>query len=250
MSQHYIFNALHELRFGMHNDHGIHGATPPDKLHYMNIGQYGYTRDCLFAQLGETGNLSVAINNIATLVGVFLQRQSDRDLPRTSFAKGVQAGRLQGHEMTGVILVLSGALRTTRGRETILTKAIGKQKANFPNETAIAKWVALLETQLQYEAWLNLSEMEVRLVRRSGPKLREYMKMSTEVLNRQVGMQENTLNNHLSLHMEDSILFFGVPGEFDTFNNERHHRPNKAASQLTQRHPEKFNTQLAKRKRP
>ena len=249
ISQHCIFNAFYELRFGCHDDTGIHGATPPDKLHYMNIGQFGYSRECLFQQLGETGQLSEGLSNIATLVGVFLQRQSDRDLPRTSFANGVQGGRMTGEEMTGVILVLSGALRTTRGRQMILNKAIGKQKANFPNETAIAKWIALLETQLQYEAWLSLDEMSVSVVKGSDPKLRQYMDMTKEVQNRQSGMKHNTLNHHLTMHMRDAVVNFGVPGEFDTFNNERHHRDDKATSRMTQRRPDKFNTQLARKKR-
>ena len=43
MSQQYIWNAFYELRFGSHNDKGIHGACPIELLHWICIGQFGYT---------------------------------------------------------------------------------------------------------------------------------------------------------------------------------------------------------------
>ena len=102
------------------------------------------------------------INGLAKSMGHFFKRQSDRDLPRTMFSKGTKKGKLQAHEMRGVvILVLLAVLRTTQGRETLLTESRGKQKDFLGDEEKIRNWTMLLETYLQWEAWLCLPELSV-----------------------------------------------------------------------------------------
>ena len=244
MSQQHCPNAFHDLTFGQHNNWGIHGATPPDATHWLYIGQMGYARECLFAQLGDTSKLSSDISNLATAIGIMLQRRSDRNLPRTTFNRGVKGGKLMAHEMTGVILVLSGALRTTEGRNLILNNARGEQKKHFPNLTAIRRWMMCLETVLHLEAWMKEKTMEVELVKRANTKLREYMNMSKKVANRQVGMKHNTLNHHITKHIPDSILQFGTPDNVDTDINESHHKPDKKTAQRTQKQQDKFDIQM------
>jgi hypothetical protein len=38
MSQQQIKNAWHPIRFGTHNDEGVHGATPLEMLHALLLG--------------------------------------------------------------------------------------------------------------------------------------------------------------------------------------------------------------------
>ena len=83
---------------GKHNDCGIHGATPPDLTHYLDIGQQGCARHCLFAQLGDSSKLGESISSLGSAIGVLLQRRSDRNLPRTSFNRGVKQGKVMAHE--------------------------------------------------------------------------------------------------------------------------------------------------------
>jgi hypothetical protein len=46
-SQNCIKNAFHGLRFGLHNQRGIHGSCPWELLHGVLLGIFKYVRDCL-----------------------------------------------------------------------------------------------------------------------------------------------------------------------------------------------------------
>ena len=249
LSQQLAVNALHDFRFGLHNDRGIHGATHLEALHSIQLGQFGYSRSTFFLQTGESSILSTKINTLASAVATYLERQSDKTLPRTSLfiTKGVQSGTVTGHEMAGLILVLGLTIRVTEGRNTLLQQARGKQNVYFPDEEAVRQWTVLLETQLMYEAWVKSEEMEVSLVKRADTKMREYMNMCKLVMKRDIlkeGMGHNTKNHHGQKHLAESILDYGVPENINTFDNERHHKPDKRTAQRTQKQAEKFDIQM------
>ena len=250
MSQHVAENAFHELRFGLHNKCGVHGATCLESLHSTQLGQFGCSRGCFFLQTGKDSKLSTEINNIATAMGTYLGRQSDKSLPRTTFNRGIQGGKVMGHEMTGLLLVLTLTLRCSLGRDTILSVAKGNQKKCFADECDVNNWIMLLEAQLQYEAWAKEESMEVALVERARTKMREYMNLCKLVQKRdllEVGMGHNTKNHHAQKHLADSILDFGVPENLNTFDNERHHRPDKKTAQRTQKQAAKFDIQMGQK---
>ena len=250
MSQHVAENAFHELMFGLHNECGIHGATCLESLHSIQLGQFGCSRGCFFLQTGKDSKLSTEINNIATAMGTYLGRQSDKSLPRTTFNRGIQGGKVMGHEMTGLLLVLTLTLRCTKGRDAILNMARGDQKKYFADESDIRNWIMLLEAQLQYESWAKEETMEVELVKRAKIKMKEYMDMCKLVQKRdllEVGMGHNTKNHHGQKHLADSILDFGVPENLNTFDNERHHRPDKKTAQRTQKQADKFDIQMGQK---
>ena len=81
LSQIGVENAFHGLRFGLHNDRGIHGACPAEMLHAILLGLFMYTRDCFFKQIGKTSKAAEAVNGLACEIGMLLARQSDRDKP-------------------------------------------------------------------------------------------------------------------------------------------------------------------------
>ena len=247
ISQHPIWNAFYELRFGLHNNHGIHQATPLDHLHWLLLGQNKYGRNSLFEQTGPDSKLTKNLDAVATSVGFLFKRQSDRLRPRTMFSKGVQKGKLMGHEMTGVLLVLAVTLRCTRGRRYILEEARGKQKQFLPDERFIMDWIQLLETMLQFGQWLLQDEMDVSTVERAKVKLREYMNMTKRIGKRQKGMGYKTMNFHGTKHIADSILDFGVCNNFNTFHNERHHKRDKGSAKRTNRRPGTFDVSVAKK---
>ena len=249
LSQQLAENALHDFRFGLHNDRGIHGATHLEALHSIQLGQFGYSRSTFFLQTGESSILSTKMNTLAAAMAAYLERQSDKTLPRTSLfiAKGVQSGTVTGHEMAGLILVLGLAIRVTEGRNNLLKQARGKQNLYFPDEEAVRQWIVLLETQLMYESWVKSEEMEVSLVKRAETKMREYMNMCKLVMKRDIleeGMGFNTKNHHGQKHLAESILDYGVPENINTFDNERHHRPDKRTAQRTQKQADKFDIQM------
>ena len=102
MSQQLINNAWDVVRFGLHNDYGVHGACPLELLHWLLLGQYKYLRGMFYYQTGKESKLSDKVNAIAQHMGYLFSRQSDQDKPRTKFSKGIKKGKLQGHEMTGL----------------------------------------------------------------------------------------------------------------------------------------------------
>ena len=81
-----------------HNEQGIRGACPMEMLHALLLGVFKYVCDCLFKQVGNTSQLSDDINVLAQEYGRLLSRQSQRDLPKTTFARGIRKGKLMAKE--------------------------------------------------------------------------------------------------------------------------------------------------------
>ena len=48
LSQTYLLNAFHDIRFSMGNDAGIHGSCPSEMLHAFLLGTFKYLRDIFF----------------------------------------------------------------------------------------------------------------------------------------------------------------------------------------------------------
>ena len=245
LSQQLIQNCWYHVLFGCHNKCGIHGACPLEILHWFQLGKYKYSRACFFSQTGKDSIVGNLINALAITMGFFFKRQSDRDLPRTMFSKGIKKGKLQAHEMQGLVLVLLACIHTARGREILLTESRGKQKEYFGDEEKIANWTRLLETYLQWEAWLNLPTLSVFDITRSRTKVREILAMEKRTCQRDTGMEFRTFNFHAAIHVADDMLDFGVPGNVNTSSNEMHHKPSKSAALRTQKRQKCFDFQCA-----
>ena len=245
LSQQYIDNAWYKVGFGLHNDYGVHGASPLEILHWLQIGKYGKLRDMFFVQSGKSSQLSLKLNALAKAVGRVFKRQSDRDLPRTNFSKGLRKGKLMAHEMSGLLLVLIATIRCTEGRRLLLTESRGNQREFLGERGLVKNWVMLLETMLQWEAWLKLPRISVFDVERAEVKVRELMKLEKEIGKREEGMKFRTFNFHATIHVADDMLNFGVPRNVNTMSNESHHKPDKTAALRTQRRPKLFDIQCA-----
>ena len=98
ISQQYIQNAWYDVTFHKANACGIHGACPSEKLHAIQLGVFKYLREIFFVQMGKSSQLAEDINGLATMYGKLLTRQSERDLPNTNFAKGIQKGKLMARD--------------------------------------------------------------------------------------------------------------------------------------------------------
>ena len=235
ISQHPIWNAWHAFDFGALDDTGIHDACPTEPLHWIQIGQYKYSQESFVKQVGEASNLGQTLNNIATSIGLLLQQQSDRDMPLTDFSRGFSTGKLCGHEMSGMMLVLSATLRSTTGINAILSEATAQQKIYFKNDKFIRDWSLLAETQLQFEQWLKLKEMPVADVECACTKVRELMSIFKVIGKREKGMGCRTLNFHGTIHVPLGILNYGVPTNINSFANECHHKKDKKTTLRTQK---------------
>ena len=245
LSQQPIQNCWYEVRFGLHNNLGVHSACPLEMVHWWQLGKYAYSRSMFFTQTGKDSILSKRFNALCKSMGYLFKRQSDRDVNRTDFSRGIKGGKLMAHEMSGMIVVLLAAMRTTKGRNLLFTQCRATQKQYFGQMAFIHDWMLLLTSLLQCEAWLKEPELRVYDVRRFKTKVKEIMNMEKKIGRRDKGMGFRTFKFHAALHVADDILNFGVPSNVNTMSNEMHHKPSKTAAIHTQRRAKIFDWQCA-----
>ena len=242
LSQIGVQNAFHGVRFGKQNERGIHGACPLDMLHAILLGIFVYTRDCFFEQIGPSSQSATLINGEARNIGMFLARQWDRDKPRTKFARGIDQGKLMAKEYTGVLLIMAALLRSEAVRTRLL-----HQRLNRFSENQLKDWVTLVDTLLQWEAYLKLERMEAEHVGRLERKHRWLLNLLKVVGKRKKGMGFKVMKFHGILHLSEDIKMFGIPMNVDTGSNESHHKITKVAAKLTQKDPTTFEHQTLHR---
>ena len=245
LSQHPIWNCFYSHQFGKHNTAGIHGATPMETLHWVQLNMYKYNRECFFTQTGDKTNLSGLMEGLTQAYGVFLERQSDRDLPRTVFNTGIRGGFLQAHEMTGVMLLLLLSIRSSAGRGHLLTKGYGDAKRHFESEQKVINWIRMLETHLMFEQWLEREEHSVALLERAKTKVREMMSLTKAVCQRTKGRGHKLATFHTTLHMPELALELGAPVHNNTDSNESHHIWDKKTAGRTSKQFDTFEISVA-----
>ena len=239
ISQQNIENAWYDVAFHDANNAGIHGACPSEKLHAILLGIFKYLREIFFTDMGKSSTLAEEINGLATMYGKLLSRQSERDLPNTNFAKGIQKGKLMARDYRGVLLIMATVLRSTLGRKLL------KKRKKFGGDQGLKDWILLVELMLEWEAYLGEKKMQRSHVRRLSKKHRFLMYIMTCVARRATGMGLKVMKFHAILHIVHDILLFGVPSETDTGSNESHHKDSKKAAKLTQRKESTFIEQTA-----
>jgi len=241
MSQQFIKNAFYDVQFGCHNEMGVHGACPMEMLHAIYLGILKCARDIFFEHVGDASKVAQEIDALAMLYGELHCRQSDREWPNTRFPGGIGAGKQNGKKFTGIILCLLTAISSSKGRRLL------EKQPKWRECGVIEDWIMLLETLLEWEAWLNSTKMMKSDVHKAKTKHRYIMYLMRKVAARTSGMGLKLMKFHGILHMADAMLNFGVPLEYDTGANESHHIPTKKASLLTQRDINKVEEQTAER---
>ncbi len=250
ISQCFIKNAFYRVRFGLHNDRGVHGACPMEMLHMILLGLFQYVRNMFFEQVGETSKTLDKINALSKEYGELFSRQSDRDFPKTRFGKGINGGKVTAKEYRGILLNMAAVLASTHGKELLRGKKITKKTnpTNFNHRGVLDDWIMLIETLLEWEQWLKSDEMLKKHVRALEYKQRYIMYLIRKVGKREKGMGLNTLKFHSIKHIAEQIIMFGKPMEYDTGSNEEGHKKTKTAAVLTQRKAEVFDYQTSVRK--
>jgi len=81
--------------------------------------------------------------------GDLLSRQRNRDMPNTCFPNGIRRGKMNGKRFTGVLVCLYGAICSEQGQRLL------QHTAKWREPGKIEDWILLLETLLQWEAWLK-----------------------------------------------------------------------------------------------
>jgi hypothetical protein len=242
-SQHAIKNAWYDVVFGSHNKRGIHGACPSEMLHGLLLGWFLYCRNTFFDQTGYDSRAASTVNALASRYGHMLQRQSDRDKSRTNFSKGISKGKLMAKEYSGLLLVLLVVLRSTKGRECLMTQRGAKDF--FGTQEQVADWIMLLESLIQWEVWLRQPSMKTSEIHRAKRKHKFMMALFKKIVRRQEGMGLKITKFHVILHLVEDILDFGVPTVFDTGSNEMAHKQYKSSAKQTQKNAKYFEHQTA-----
>jgi hypothetical protein len=241
LSQTYLRNAFHEIRFSMGNDNGIHGSVPCELLHAFLLGTFKYLRDTFFELIGKSTEGAKMINALSKVYSRLFARQSDRTMPGTAFSRGINVGKLMAKDFRGVLLIMLAMARSTKGQKIL------KLHRHFKQQSDLDDWILLIELMLEWESYLNEPMMYVKHVKRLEKKHRFIMYIMRRVARRQKGMGLKLMKFHCILHIWEDILQFGVPLEFDTSANERMHKADKAAARRTQRASDTFNYQTALR---
>ena len=242
LSQVYLQNAMHKVRFSMGNRRGIHGSCPSEMLHALLLGIFKYIREIFFDFLGKDSLLAKEVNGLAQLYAKLFRRQSERDLPGTAFTQGIRFKKMMAKDFRGVLLIMMTILRSTKGKELV-----SKKRQRFGREELLEDWILLIEVMLEWEAYLNEPRMELGHLKRLEKKHRYIMYLIRKVTPRETGMGLKLMKFHAILHLAEDIIQFGVPTEVDTSSNEGHHKVSKCAAILTQRCQETFHFQCATR---
>jgi predicted DNA-binding protein (UPF0251 family) len=101
----------------------------------------------------------------------------------------------------------------------------------------------LVETLLQWEAWLKSDEMAKSDVKKTEKKHRYVMWLIKKVSKMVKGMGPKIIKYHAIMHMALDIIHYGVPMVYITGDCETGHKPIKVAAKLTQKKEETFDEQ-------
>ena len=182
------------------------------------------------------------LNHLGHQMGGFLNRQSDRNKPRTKFKNSLfTTTKKCAHEQAGVLVCVLLALLSDRGRQICI------EERTMADEW-IENQVYIIELILMVEIWLKKDEFPREHVM-DPPRLAKaiafYMDRLTAICPRE-GMGMLLIKNHLMFHLPEYIIRWGPPNGWDSSTLERSHKNQaKRPAKLTQQRPETFLKQLS-----
>ncbi len=255
ISYHKLRNAFWYIRNG-NNLRNIHGMTPGEPLHAIELGLMKYAIRGFAIALGlnpdkDSKSFPVffrIIERYARQIGRRLGHQSDRSLPRTYFPTGVTtATKLAAHELPGVCLVMLIMCKMESTRQ-LISKKLGGPTTGAHKDRRINDWVKLFELMLSWRWWLKKDKVPKEEVDVSITAIKKLHVFFKSVVNRQDGQGMKIIKFHLSMHIPENIMDFGVTSNIDTGPAESNHKKNAVQpSQLTQMRAETFEVSTARR---
>ena len=200
------------------------------------------------------GDVTLEVNFIAFVLGRQLQHQSDRELPRVYFPRGVvHRKKIQAHEQVGLLLItlfiITSSYCQSASEDSLVTK-IGT--------TRHSKFVQAIEWLLMIDETLCASRIPFDNAR--GPRIRKsdlphlesavriFLETVKTVVDRQKGDGHSTIKFHLLPHMIQDIARFGLASNVSGSAGESQFLENfKIPASTTQLRDSTFDQQMYNR---
>eukprot|EP00536_Pseudo-nitzschia_multiseries_P018009 jgi/Psemu1/53707/gm1.53707_g len=150
-------NAFYDLDFG-ENPHNIHLASPGERLHMHQLGCAKRAAETFREDfLGNNQRLLGEMERLASYYGGAVQRQSDRDFPRTNFSESIHTAKKEGNQYIGMLYIQMLSLLSAGGRQLLLSR---KTPSNLENksrkcEEEIDRRIYAIELLLGMEEFLK-----------------------------------------------------------------------------------------------
>ena len=251
-----IKNACHKLLY-CDNERGIHGATPGELVHVLQLGIIPYILNTIFGAKASNFSERRAKNNSINdsevydqsddnqktrrnvfsddvalvfeervkIIGKLLQHQSDRNLPTTYFSQGILPSKYKQKKDSKKMAAheYSGVIINTLFMlcSTGFTVKHLDKKLTFIRQ---GNWISVLEKILLFEnIWKCeiLTMDQVLLLKNYIPLL---MDMIKRFCKRKSSVQWKLIKFHLLTHFTDDIQRNGVPENISTGPCESHHK--------------------------
>ena len=136
------------------------------------------------------------------------------------------------------------------------SKGKGKAKKSIPTkphhnlcfESHVTDWILAVSSLLQWHQWMKQPNIRRAQVKKSRHAVQWLTRHVASVCPRQTGMGNNTIKNHLVLHLSEDILDHGVPENVNSAYAESAHIPlTKVTARNTQKRAATFTKQAAQR---
>ena len=182
---------------------------------------------------GVTGK---RVDVISKIIGKQLQHQSDRDLPRTLFGKGIiNKAKSTASEQQGMLLLFLIILCSRYGK-TNLEKKIGPMR--------VANIIESIELFISFEEFCkDRRGFSPRIIPGFKKLMVDMKQMFRYVVDRREGKGMNLVKFHLLDHIPQDCLDMGSPVNTSGGPGEANQKQNKAAGKRTQMNQGSFNIQ-------
>eukprot|EP00536_Pseudo-nitzschia_multiseries_P010557 jgi/Psemu1/26302/gm1.26302_g len=238
-------NAFYALDFG-ENPHNIHLASPGKRLHMHQFGCAKQAAETFCENfLGNNMRLLDEMNPIASYYGGAVQRQSNRDFPRTNVSESIHTAKKEGNQYIGMLYIQMLALLSAGGRQLLLSPRTTTNLENRSQkcEEEIDGRIYALELLLDMEEFLKYAGTFDEVFKEDNKGVLNLEKMVVHFVNcinnylhQSKGEGKNLVKNHMYFHLSQYMRLFGPPTGWDSAASESNHKTEvKAPTKRAQR---------------
>eukprot|EP00536_Pseudo-nitzschia_multiseries_P019623 jgi/Psemu1/61899/gm1.61899_g len=195
-------NAFYDLDFG-ENPHNIHLASPGERLHMHQLGCTKRAAETFCEDfLGNKMRLLGEMDRRGSYYGSAIQRQSNRDFPRTNFSELIHTARRRGTSTLACFMFRSSHFCLLKNRSRKCEEEIDGR-------------IYALELLLGMEEFLKYAETFDEVFKQDNKGVLNLDKM---------GEGNNLVKSHMYFHLSQYMRLFGPPMGWDFAASESNHK--------------------------